>query len=192
MVYAKKIILASTSPRRKIILEMIGINFDVIPPSSDEEFDNDISIEENVKRVSLLKAESVNIDDLPVIGVDTIVVMNNHILGKPADREGAKEYLRMLSGRKHTVFSGISLIWRGKNIKISDYDKTDVYFRELSDDDIEWYLETNEWTDKAGAYAIQGKGSLLVKKIDGDFYNVMGFPLDPFVKMLKTIGKIDE
>ncbi len=192
MIYQGKIILASSSPRRRTIFEMIGINFEVIRPNCDETFNSNLSIEDNVKNVSLLKAESVDVFNVPIIGVDTIVVLDNKILGKPSNREEAILYLKMLSGKKHTVYSGISLIWRDKEITLSDYDKTDVYFRKLTDDDIEWYISTNEWTDKAGGYAIQGVGALLVKRIEGDFYNVMGFPINPFLRIMKKIEKIVE
>ncbi len=187
--YKGKLILASSSPRRKDIFKMLDFDFISYSPNIEENFDKTKPIEEETKRIAYDKAFFVaqKYTSFPVIGVDTIVYLNGEIMGKPKNREEAKSFLLNLSANKHTVYSGISLVWKDKNIILSDYDITDVYFKELTEEDISFYLDTMEWTDKAGGYAIQGKGALLVKRIEGDFYNVMGLPLNPLFEMLKKL-----
>jgi septum formation protein len=136
------------------------------------------------------KVESVIDDDLEgiYIGVDTIVYCDNRILGKPRDRNEAFQTLRLLSGRKHTVYSGIYLYDNANHSGISECVETDVYFRKLKTNEIKWYIDTGEPFDKAGAYGIQGYASLFIERIDGCYYNVMGFPIERFYMMLGKLG----
>lgn len=187
----KKIILASKSPRRKAILEMLGLEFEC----QDSKF-NESLIKHNdpktlVQLLSKEKAQSIvqktNEPSL-IIGCDTIVVMNNIIMGKPNSKEEAFQTLLTLSGKKHIVFSGITIIDTEINRKYITYEQTDVFMRSYNHAEINAYLKTNEYVDKAGAYGIQGMGSLLVKKINGNFYNVMGFPIVSFYTALNELS----
>jgi septum formation protein len=182
------IILASQSPRRAFLLKQIGLEFRQIP-SGIVETENQMSPVDFVLSYSMKKAKKVftRFPDSFVIGVDTIVWFNNQILYKPRDRSQAKEFLQKLSGNCHTVLSGVSICT--KQVEISDVEKTKVYFNKISQTDIEEYLDTKEPFDKAGAYGIQGFGSQFIKKIDGCYFNVMGFPIPLFYKMCKSIFK---
>ena len=194
----KKIILASTSPRRKDILEMIGLKFCIIPPECDE--DIEISSPENyVKQLSFIKASAVfdqlkkstgdEGTDALIISADTIVFHNNKILGKPASNEQAFEMLKDLSGDTHAVYSGVTILNAHNGVKTTFYEKTDVTFYDVSDDEIRDYIDTGEPMDKAGAYGIQGKGAFLVKGINGDYYNVVGLPAAHLIRVLKDMDR---
>jgi septum formation protein len=180
------IILASKSPRRTFLLRQIGLKFRQIA-SNIIEVENGMSPEDFVIHYSMKKADKVfkTHPNSFVIGVDTIVIIDNKILGKPKNRKEAKKFLQMLSGNCHIVLSGISICTK-KN-KISDIEITKVYFNKISEPDIKEYLNTNEPMDKAGAYGIQGFGSQFIKKIDGCYFNVMGFPIPLFYKMCNSI-----
>ena len=171
-----KIILASQSPRRKELLGKLNIPFEIRVADIDEAMDPGKLPEEEVARVSALKAEAVphKADDI-VIAADTIVVCDGKILGKPKDREDAVAMLQMLSGREHQVMTGMTLL-RG-NRKISHTEITDVHFRDLSPKDIDDYIRTGEHQDKAGAYGIQGGAAVFVDRISGDYFNVVGLPV---------------
>lgn len=184
--YMKKIILASSSPRRKEILAMCGLDFDVMPSDCDENIRAD-SPEELVLKLSQLKCSDVAgraQKDRLVVGADTIVVFEGLILGKPADGADAFRMLRALSGNTHTVYTGVSIKDTDTGKNISFYEQTDVTMYGVPDEILRRYIETGEPMDKAGAYGIQGKGAFLVKKIDGDFYTVMGFPISHFISTL--------
>ena len=186
-----KVILASQSARRRDILENLGIKFDIKVSRVDESMDPHISAGENVEAVSLRKAMAVETelgilpeDDTLIIASDTVVVCDGAILGKPRDKAHATEMMRMLSGRRHSVISGIAVIYRGK--RISAHEETEVEFRALSDSDIEAYVSTDEPYDKAGGYGIQDKASVFVRGIHGDYLNVVGLPVFRLFQLLET------
>ncbi len=183
-----KIILASGSPRRFELLRSLGITFEVCKPDVDEHVLKNESPSELCTRLSRLKAESgaEKFPDSLVIAADTIVVIDELILGKPKDRTDAFNMLKRLQGKWHEVITGLS-ICMNKNI-LSHDEHTRVKFRELSDSEIRAYVSTGECDDKAGAYAVQGYGSLLVERIEGDYFNVVGLPLCCLGKMLRSAG----
>ena len=183
-----KLILASGSPRRKEILSYLNIPFEVIISSFEEKIDEKKPLEEEIKRLSKGKASTVFKDnkDAIVIGADTIVTINNKVLGKPKDKEDAYQMLKLLSGNKHTVITGVTIISE-ENID-TFASVSDVYFNKLTDKEINDYIATNESMDKAGAYAIQGIGSKFINKIDGDYYSIMGLPINEIYKRLKVFG----
>ena len=182
-------ILASGSPRRQEILKEVGFNFKVVVPEIEE-----VSKEEEpVKKIldiSRKKAMSVGekYTNEYVLSADTVVVVDNKILGKPKNVEEAREYLSLLSGREHEVITAYTFMSIEKNIFLSDYSVSKVKFYKLDEETINWYIETEEYKDKAGTYGIQGKGRLLVENINGDFFSIMGFPIASFVNKLKEIG----
>lgn len=174
------LILGSGSPRRKEILEKMGLEFNVIKPDIDDEnkFFKLYNIREAIEKLAVAKARtvsSVNKTSL-VLGCDTIVVLKNEVIGKPADRDDAVKMLERMSGNVHTVVSAVSLIHEERQFSHVYTATTEVYFRKLSREDIERYLEYGEYKDKAGAYAVQGRALTFVEKINGCFYNVMGLP----------------
>ncbi len=184
----QNLILASSSPRRKELLEILRLPFAVSSSDVDESFNPDLPPEEVVMELADRKAQAVfqqNRDSF-VIGADTIVVKDNHILGKPANEADAIEMLRSLSGCQHEVFTGVSIVSPTKSTKF--YEKTEVWFWELSDDEIRSYVKSGEPLDKAGAYGIQQLGSTLVKKINGDYFAVVGLPIARTVRELKRLG----
>ena len=182
-------ILASASPRRKEILENFGFSFKTIVKNIDETSDK-THAEEKILEIAEKKARAaaINFPDENVVGADTVVVVDGKILGKPKNKEEAFSMLKSLSGRSHEVITAFSFININKNISYSDYEITKVYFKNLTDDEINWYINTKEPMDKAGAYGIQGKGAFFVEKIEGDFFSVMGFPLGKFVRFLNKTG----
>lgn len=185
-----KVILASKSPRRSEILSNLKINFQAIAPEVDE--NSDIKVPHLlVQHLSKIKADGVNNrlnspNNTLIIACDTIVVCNNEILGKPKDENEARQMLLELSGRTHTVLSGLTVLFNNKSI--SHYEKTKVSFDSLTDNEIEFYLDSKEPMDKAGAYGIQGFGSMWINKIEGCYFNVVGLPVNLLKKMLKKIG----
>ncbi|NLY44887.1 MAG: septum formation protein Maf [Tissierella sp.] len=174
-----KLILATSSPRRKELFEKFNIDYMAVNSNIIERLNPDDEPLQYAMRMAFLKAYSVSrlYEKDIVIGTDTIVVLNNEILGKPRDQEDAFRMLKLLSGNHHEVISGISLINLASNTKIVDYDITKVKFRNLSDDTILKYIDTKEPLDKSGGYGIQGFGGLLVESIVGSYYNVIGLPL---------------
>lgn len=183
------VILASASPRRQELLKLIFDNFEVIPAEIDETVRKSIELTQYPEYLALKKsrhiAEKRPIDDI-VIGCDTGVFIDDVMLGKPKNKEQAYEMLKMLSGRTHKVITGVSIFCKGQNICFSE--TTEVEFYPLTDREIKEYVETAEPMDKAGAYGIQGKGALLVKKINGDFFNVVGLPVASLRQRLKLIA----
>ncbi len=172
-----RIILASASPRRKELMELAGYDFEVICADIVEVVPENATPQEVVMSLALQKAQAVAAEhkEAVVIGSDTVVALDGKILGKPHSEQEACEMLRSLSGRTHKVFTGVAIVC-GDKVK-NFFDETDVEFYPLGDDEIKKYVATGEPMDKAGAYGIQGKGSVLVKKINGDFFNVMGLPI---------------
>ncbi|MEZ3421396.1 MAG: Maf family protein [Eubacterium sp.] len=178
------LILASKSPRRKELLGFITNDFIVVSEEIDETVPEDMTPENAVLYLSRKKAELFQNSEDVVIGADTIVVLNGKILGKPADEEEAFSMLKSLSGKEHSVLTGVTLI--SPSGKKSFYKETKVKFFELSDGEISNYIKTGECMDKAGAYGIQGFGSLLVEKIDGDYFNVVGLPVSALFRELQN------
>ncbi len=177
--FMKKIVLASKSPRRKELLEILGLSFFVHPSTAEEIYNKDALPHEIVEQLALAKAKDVssNYDDAIIIGTDTIVVYEKSILGKPRDKNDAIKMLKILQGNMHQVYSGLALIDCATNKSIVSHRITKVYMYPLTDSQIMSYVNTDEPLDKAGSYGIQGIGSLLIEKIEGDYFNVVGLPL---------------
>ena len=184
----KRLILASSSPRRAQLLKLIGLEFEIIESKLNERDEVYTVPEVHVLELAEKKARKVaeNISDAIIVGADTIVVLNNQMLGKPRTANEARAMLRKLSGKTHTVYTGLAIIDKPSENVISDYERTRVTFRELNDQEIEQYVQTQSPMDKAGAYGIQDQSAVFVTKIDGCFYNVMGFPLAKFYQTLQT------
>lgn len=181
----KPLILASQSPRRKELLDLLQLPYSIIVSEVEEKLNRNFSPEENVQWLAKQKAKAVA-DLHPhaiVIGADTMVCLDGECLGKPQDQEEAASMLRRLSGRSHSVITAVSI--QAKNHSETFYDKTEVAFWSLSEEEIWTYIETKEPMDKAGAYGIQGRGALFVKKIDGDYYSVMGLPISKTMRALR-------
>ena len=174
---AEPLILASRSPQRRAILEQLGVEFRVEPPDAEELNGGDPR--RTVVENALRKARSVGGDR--VLGVDTAVVLDGRIYGKPRDEHEAETFLRRLSGRGHEVWSGVAL--REGGAERTAAAMTRVRFRLLEQHDLDWYLATGEWRDRAGGYAIQGKGAALVAGIEGDYSNVVGLPIPALVEL---------
>ncbi len=180
------VILASASPRRQELLKNVFAEFKVEPSNAEENVPKDVSAENTAEYLAKIKAEAVASaypDDM-VIGADTCVVVDSKILGKPKDIDDARQMLRLLSGRTHKVITGCAVVKEGATTSFSV--ETEVEFYPLDMDEIEEYIKTSEPYDKAGGYGIQGKASLFVKGIRGDYYNVVGLPLAELNKRLKT------
>ncbi len=184
----RKLILASNSPRRKELLTNGGYEFEVLPSDCDETVEETLTVQQIVMELAERKALSVAVNkrDCVVLGCDTVVAIDGKILGKPSSREAAGEMLRLLSGRRHIVSTGVCITDGEK--KMTFENTTYVEFYPLSDSAIESYLDTMEFADKAGAYGIQGFGSMLVRKIDGDYFSVMGLPVSECGRALARFG----
>lgn len=184
------IILASQSPRRRELLERMGVrDFRIVTPDIDERMDRDLPPEELVRRISAEKARAVREQmgaDAIIIAADTVVALDGAVLGKPGDELEAFKMLSTLSGNRHQVYTGVTVL-RGEE-EYSQSEETTVSFRELTGEEIDCYIKTGEPMDKAGAYGIQGYGALLIEGIQGDYYNVMGLPVCRLGKILKALG----
>lgn len=183
-----KLILASGSPRRKEILEQIGIKFEVMVSSSEEATVKKDPID-IVKELAYIKAdeiEKLSNEDCIVIGADTIVVFENEIMGKPVNEEMAVRMLKKLQGNMHRVYTGVAIfIKKSDSVKVLNFEvETKVFVRAMTDKQIEGYVATKEPMDKAGGYGIQGKFAINIEKIEGDYYNVVGFPISEIYKVL--------
>jgi septum formation protein len=185
-----KFILASVSPRRKELLELVGLEFDVVPSDVDEAFRETETPRDHVMRLSREKALAVTAmhPDAWVLGADTIVLVNGEILGKPQTKDEAREMLRKLSGREHKVISGFTVLKKTGGAVFTDAVESTVVFKKLSADEIEWYVGTDEPYDKAGGYAAQGIGASLIREICGSYTNVVGLPLCEVVDALRQMG----
>jgi septum formation protein len=181
---APPLLLASTSPRRIAILEQLGIPFEVVAPSYDEQPMQGVDAVDLVRTHAREKARSVADDagDRPVLGVDTDVVLDGRIYGKPQNATDAEVMLEELSGETHLVVSGLALITPGW--ELVEHESTRVTFRDLTARDLAAYIATGEWEGRAGAYAIQGRGAALVRRIEGDYLNVVGLPAALLVRLL--------
>jgi septum formation protein len=182
------LILASASPRRRELLELFGIAFEIDPAAGPEKAPAGASAQDTVKALAQAKAMEVAArhPGCIVIGSDTVVELDGHILGKPQDEEDAFRMLTSLSGREHRVFTGVSLVKDGQSI--TQAEMTRVFFRPMTDREIRAYIATGEPMDKAGAYGYQGAAGLFIRGIEGDFFNVVGLPLCRLGAMLKELG----
>ena len=167
----------------------MGFRYDTIVPSSidEETYIDPDNLESSLCTLATIKADQIaemNPDAL-VLGADTIVVQGNTVFNKPADSEDARRMLRHLSGKQHTVMTGVALVCKSEAFCRSFVSRTSVFFRDISDEEIEWYLGIGEYKDKAGAYAIQGKALIFVDKIEGCFYNVVGLPVSGTINLFK-------
>jgi len=189
--HGKKIVLASKSPRRAALLKQIGFEFSILASDIDENGEEYSIPEVHVLDLAHKKAEKVaeTINDGIIIGADTIVVVNDKILGKPENAVQAAQMLRELSGETHIVFTGFSILEKPSGKYVNEYVRTRVSFRDLSEDEINAYLETESPYDKAGAYGIQDFSAIFVDKIDGCYFNVMGFPISKFYESIKQFVK---
>lgn len=181
-------ILASASPRRKEILQNAGYSFEIIVSDADENINESLSPEKTVEELAERKAVSVweKHKDSVVFGCDTVVAVDGIILGKPQNKEDAFNMLRSLSGKIHTVSTGVCICGKGRKEVFSN--TTQVEFYNLSDETIRSYINSGECCDKAGAYGIQGYGRVLVKEIKGDYFSVMGLPVAESARVLSTFG----
>lgn len=187
-----QLILASKSPRRRYLLEQAGLKFEVVPSYFDEDQVALTSPGEYVQILSAEKAGEVGAQhpECWIIGADTIVVIDGTVLGKPGDTNAARTMLRWLSGSTHEVYTGYTISCVARQVSLTDVVSTQVTFKNLSDDEIEWYIHTDEPFDKAGAYAIQGLGTFLVKEINGSYTNVVGLPVCEVIEHLFKVGAI--
>ena len=182
-------ILASNSQRRQEILKDAGFNFKVMT-SNIEEISDKENVIERILDIAEKKLEQIaknNVNEF-ILAADTVVELDKNIFGKPKDREEAFKFLKILSGKVHKVITAYVFKNISKNILIREVVISEVKFFDLDDETINWYLDTGEPFDKAGAYGIQGYGRVLVEKIDGDYYSIMGFPISNFLKNLRKIG----
>lgn len=182
-----KIILASASPRRKSLMDVLGLDYEIKISGCEEKVDSNANVEDIVMSLSLQKAQAVAKEtdkDCVVIGADTVVSYQNEILGKPKDKHDAIKMLKLLSGNTHSVYTGFTIISTSDNITVTDYEKSNVTFKNLTDKEITDYVNTNDPMDKAGAYSIQGIASSFVEFLDGDYNNVVGLPIYKLSKYL--------
>lgn len=181
-----RVILASASPRRRELLSLIGLEHDVRPADVDETFVAGESPRVYADRLARAKALAAASPDVVAIGCDTIVVVDGDVLGKPRDAADAARMLRLLSGRQHLVMTAVAVAFDGRIV--SDVVPVGVTFRSLSPAEIADYIGTGEPMDKAGAYGIQGYGATIVDRVEGDYFAVMGLPLNRLVRLLESIG----
>ena len=182
------VILASSSPRRHQLLELIGVAHEVRTADVDETYIAGEHPDSYAERLARAKAERISAENAEaiVVGADTIVVVDGEVLGKPRDENDAARMLRMLSGRAHEVMTAVAVSHEGRTT--SAVEKVSVTFRDLSDEEITSYIGTGEPMDKAGAYGIQGYGATIVRRIDGDYFAVMGLSLIRLVELLARVG----
>ncbi|MFQ5754436.1 MAG: Maf family protein [bacterium] len=187
----KRLILASISPRRAALLKLIGLDFEVIDSKFNEQNEcytiPEIHVLEFAQKKALKVAE--NIKEGIIIGADTIVVLKDKILGKPRNTEEATEMLHQLSGKTHSVYTGFAIVDKPSGNMVSEFERTQVTFRHLEAGEIGRYVQTENPLDKAGAYGIQDKSAIFVDKVNGCFYNVVGFPITKFYVSLRAFLK---
>ena len=184
------IVLASESTRRVDILRTLGISFSIIPPDIDERKKREESIRDYVLRIAAEKAKKVGalFPDKWVIGADTVVVHKGKVLGKPKSEEEAMEMLTALRGKWHKVLTGYCILNMSKQTSCKDVVETKVFIKDLTDEEIRRYIKTSEPFDKAGSYAVQGKGGFMVKEIKGSYSNVVGLPICEITDILLSLG----
>ena len=201
-----RVVLASASPRRKSLLELAGLEFEIWPSDKEETstktYPEEICVElskqkaldvaSSIKTYNELHSDLTTATDILVIGADTIVVSDGKVLGKPADEADAAGMLRLLSGKTHSVYTGVTFVFSAKDGRVGEYsfaDETKVTFYPLDDEDIDRYIASGDPLDKAGSYGIQGSAAVFVKSIEGDYYNVVGLPVARILQELKNIMK---
>jgi len=186
----KTIILASASPRRKELLEKIGLRFKVEPSHYEEDMHSELEPHEFARKISLEKAAAVasKHKNAIVIAADTFIVFGGQILGKPHTESDARKMLGTINGMSHSVITGFSIMDTGKNKTITKSVETKIHIRKLTPAEIDAYVKSKEPLDKAGAYAIQGLGAVFVERIEGDYFNVIGLPLSALTEALKEFG----
>ena len=186
-------VLASASPRRREILQSVGLKFKIIPADVNEDYLAGESPRQHVKRLSLDKAMAFakKNKNAWILGADTIVVIDGVILGKPANKKQAKNMLEKLSGREHKVFTGYTIANMESKICTTEVVQSTVKFKNISPDEMNWYISCNEPYDKAGGYAIQGKGAYFIQSIRGSYTNVIGLPLCEVLEVLKKFKAIN-
>src|SRR2546421_4809862 len=191
MIQLPKIILASASPRRTEILRTVGWPFETLAVDIDESRRDGEDAAGYVQRLALDKAETAAARrrDLTVVGADTTVTIDDHILEKPTDDADATRMLRLLNNRRHRVITGVAVVDRTRSFTKVAYEETEVKFAPLSDAEIQWYVATGEPMDKAGAYAIQGLGARFIERIRGDYFNVVGLPVRLLYELIKSAGE---
>jgi septum formation protein len=188
MISGAKLILASASPRRAEILRTVGWPFAALAVDIDESRRAGEEAAAYVGRVARAKAEALRVPGSTILGADTVVVIENEILGKPLDDEDARRMLRLLRDRWHQVLTGVALVNGETGSAKVAHEVTEVRFAAMSEDEISWYVATGEPQDKAGAYAIQGQGARFIKEIRGDYFNVVGLPVRLLYELLGTDG----
>lgn len=188
----RRIILASNSPRRKKLLEQIGLKFEIRASSFNEDTVKIKDPAELAKFLALKKAEEIAAfyDDAIIIGADTLVILDKKPMGKPKDEEDAKRILQVLSGEENVAITGYALIDTKKKMVINDYDQAVVKFRNLSDEEIDEYIATGEPLGMAGSYGIMDKGAVLIEGVKGNFYTIVGLPINLIYRELKKLGAI--
>lgn len=189
-----KIILASKSPRRKEIMDMLNLKYEIIVSDAEETLEEGITAEEQAKILSYIKAKTVfeeTSGDRIVIGSDTMVIKDGKIYGKPKNEEEAFKILKELSDSKHQVITGLAILVErnGKYEEYLDYDITEVHFKNMTDTEIKNWISTGKAMDKAGAYAVQGEFCVFIEKINGNYWSVMGLPIHKVYDILKIINK---
>jgi nucleoside triphosphate pyrophosphatase len=186
--HTPRVVLASSSPRRRELLALVGIAHEVVPANLDESYLSGETPAGHAERLAQEKAAAVAAaaPDAVTIGADTIVVVDGDVLGKPRDAAHAAEMLRRLSGRSHRVVTAVAAVWRGT--MASTVEEVGVTFRPLGEREIAAYIATGEPMDKAGAYGIQGYGATIVERVDGDYFAVMGLALNRLVRLLERLG----
>ena len=183
-----RVVLASQSPRRRQLLSLIGIEHAVQPANIDETYLTGEEPRAHAIRLAREKAAAIATPGAVTIGSDTIVVVDGDVLGKPRDEDEAARMLARLSGRSHTVITAVAVHWR--EALVADAEEVGVTFRALSENDIRGYIATGEPMDKAGAYGIQGFGATIVERVDGDYFAVMGLPLNRLARLLESLGLV--
>jgi len=183
----KEIILASASPRRKKLLEQIGLPIKVVPSNIDEKLNPRLKPKGQAEELSLEKAQTVaeKYPDAIIIAADTIVYIQGDILGKPKNLEDARRMIKKLQGKTHSVITGFTILHKASQKSITDSVETAVTFRKLKESEIKNYIKIEKPLDKAGGYGVQGAGALLLESINGDFFNVVGLPLSKVIPLLK-------
>lgn len=181
-----RVILASRSPRRRDLLSLIHVPHEVRPADIDETYPTGEQPRAHAERLAREKAQAIREQGAVVIASDTIVVVDGDVLGKPLDDANAARMLRRLAGRSHVVMTAVAVAWRER--LVSDVEEVKVEFHELSDAQIAQYVATREPMDKAGAYGIQGYGATIVRRVEGDYFAVMGLPLQRLVRLLAAVG----
>ena len=186
-------ILASASPRREELLRSVGLKFKILPAHVNEDYINGETPRQHVRRLSQDKARALAIKypDAWVLGADTIVVIDNLILGKPKNKTQARQMLERLSGREHKVFTGFTLTCMASKITKTTVIQSAVKFKPISTEEMDWYISCDEPYDKAGGYAVQGKGAYFIKAIRGSYTNVIGLPLCEVLEELKNLNAIN-